>query len=222
MSAQTKTNPLGFLLLLLASAAVYAPAWDGDFLWDDDSYVTENRTLTEPGGLRAIWFTPGATTQYYPLVHTTYWIESRLWGFDSRGYHIVNILLHAISAMLVGAILRRFDLPGAFAASLLFAVHPVCVESVAWITERKNVLSLALALGSMLTYFRHREKGGAGLLAASGALFLGALLAKTVVASLPAVIAVVIWWREGRVPRRDALRLAPLFAIGACLGLFTV
>ena len=121
-----------FLLVGLIVGA-YIPAMNGGFVWDDDDYVQDNLTLRSLAGLGQIWFQPGATRQYYPLVHTTYWLEYRLWGLDPTGYHVVNVILHALSAVLIWQLLMRLKVPGAWAAAALFALHPVHVESVAWI-----------------------------------------------------------------------------------------
>ena len=108
-------------------------------------------TPTSPGpscgrspGLWQIWSNPRATQQYYPLLHSAFWIEHRLWGDATLGYHLANVLLHAAAALLLVLVLRRLGFPGARLAGLVFAVHPVCVESVAWISEQKNTLSLGL------------------------------------------------------------------------------
>ena len=122
------------IALVAATLAVYQPAWHGGQLWDDDKHITapELRSLQ---GLARIWTEVGATQQYYPLVHTAFWIQHRLWGDATLGYHLVNILLHAASACLLLIILRRLRVPGAPLAAAIFALHPVQVESVAWITE---------------------------------------------------------------------------------------
>ncbi|MBI2823473.1 MAG: tetratricopeptide repeat protein [Planctomycetia bacterium] len=225
----------GGLLVALALAA-YLPALSAGYAWDDDLHITGNATLRSSDGLRQIWFVPRSLPQYYPLVHTTFWIEYHLWELKPAGYHLTNILLHATSAILLWRLLVRLRVAGAWLAAALFAVHPVCVESVAWITERKNVLSLVLALLSMSCYLRFApaevDEGAArarlsperrweyyGL---AFALFALALLSKTVVASLPAVLLVVYWWKRGRIGWRDVVPLVPFFAVGAGLGLFTV
>ena len=141
-----------FLLALVAVA--YAPAARNAYIWDDDAYVYENPTLPDPGGLERIWFEIGATPQYYPLVHTAFWIEYRLWELEPSGYHVVNVFLHGLSALLLWRLLLLLSVPGAWAAAAIFALHPVHVETVAWITERKNVLSAACYLGAALTYLR--------------------------------------------------------------------
>jgi hypothetical protein len=141
----------GAALVALVSAA-YAPVVRDDFIWDDDAYVTHNGTLRSLEGLRHIWLVPLSIPQYYPLVHSTFWIEYHLWGLAPLGYHLVNVLLHAASVVLFWRLLLRLQVPGAWLAAAIFAVHPVEVESVVWITERKNVLSLAFALTSMLSF----------------------------------------------------------------------
>lgn len=221
--------PLLFALVLLA----YLPALRAGFIWDDDDYVTQNAALTDTDGLRRIWLTPGATPQYYPLVFTSFWIERRLYGLAPFGYHLVNVLLHAGNAALLWALLRRLRAPAAFGAAVLFALHPVHVESVAWVTERKNVLSLAAYLVSLLAYTRwcglasgdpSRRDAGTGresYLLALGA-FLAALLAKSVTCSLPAALLLLVYWRRGRLTRRDVGPLLPFFALGALLAATTV
>ena len=143
--------------LVLAVAAAYLPALRAGFVWNDDTYVTDNPTLDGLGGLELIWTDSKANEQYYPMVFTSYWVEKRLWGLAPLGYHLVNVLLHAANALLLWALLVRLGLPGAGWAAALFALHPVCVESVAWVTERKNTLSLFLSLLAMLVYLASRD-----------------------------------------------------------------
>ena len=150
-------------ILLLASLMVaavvvsYLPALQAGFVWNDDTYVTDNPTLDGVEGLRLIWTEPKANEQYYPMVFSSYWLEKRLWGLHPFGYHLVNVLLHAASALLLWWLLVRFALPGAWFAAAVFALHPVAVESVAWVTERKNTLSLALSLLAIHALFSHRQ-----------------------------------------------------------------
>lgn len=215
--------------LLLAPLVAYAPLRAAGFVWDDDQHVTENPHLRDGAGLARIWLEPRATPQYYPLVHTSYWVEARLWGLDPRGYHLVNVLLHGVSALLLWRVLLRLRVPGALFGASLFALHPVMVESVAWVTERKNVLSLALALGALASYLRFAPPEGAprpaarrwGLYALSLALFVGALLSKTVAGSLPAAVAVILWWKRGSLRAPDLAPLAPFFVLGVAAGLHT-
>jgi tetratricopeptide (TPR) repeat protein len=164
----------------------------------------------------------GATQQYYPLLHTAFWVEHRLWGDSVAGYHVVNILLHAAAACLVVALVRRLALPGAYLAGLIFALHPVCVESVAWISEQKNTLSTVFYLGAALVYLRFDQDRRPFRYWLALGLFVLALLTKTVTATLPAALLVVFWWRRGRLDwRRDVWPLLPWLGLGVTAGLFT-
>ena len=207
--------------LVVAVLLAYQPAWHGGELWDDDGHITKPE-LVSADGLHRIWFEIGATQQYYPVVHSTFWLFHQLWGRDTLGYHLVNIGLHALSGFLLTLLLRRLAVPGAVLAGILFALHPVHVESVAWITELKNTLSGVLYLAAALAYLRFDSSRRRAFYAVALALFLLALLAKSVTATLPAALLVVFWWKRGRVDwRRDVLPLVPFFATGILFGLFT-
>jgi tetratricopeptide (TPR) repeat protein len=215
-------------LLILITLTAYIPAMQGGFVWDDDSYVTENPTLKSLHGLRQIWLNPSSTPQYYPLVFSSFWLEYKLWGLNQTGYHVVNVLLHALSALLLWRLLQWFNVPGAWLAAAVFALHPVHVESVAWVTERKNVLSAFFYLGSMFCLFRFFGLAGekedksdlrwyvSGLL-----LFACALLSKTVTCTLPAAMLLILWWKRGKVRGRELGTLAPFFVLGLAIGLAT-
>jgi hypothetical protein len=150
----------GSALLCALAISAYLPALRGEFVWDDQEYVKDNTLLRTPGGLWRIWAEPQASPQYYPMVFTSFWAEYRLWKLDVLGYHLVNVLLHAAGAVLLRHILAGLLVPGAWLAAALFALHPVNVESVAWITERKNTLSLVFFLGSIAAYTRFSLPGG--------------------------------------------------------------
>jgi tetratricopeptide (TPR) repeat protein len=239
----------GAALIILLTVLAYLPALRGGFIWDDDSYVTQNQTLRDLNGLRQIWFEVGATAQYYPLVHTTFWLEYHLWKLDPRGYHAVNVLLHALAAILLWRVLLRLQVLGAGLAAFIFALHPVCVESVAWVTERKNVLSAVFYFAATLAWLRFAQntegkmknaeskdrKAGAEPPAAGNTrapwpllwyflalgLFAAALLSKTVTCSLPAALLLVCWWKKGRLRAGDILPAIPFFVLGVVLGLNT-
>lgn len=210
-----------YAVIFLLAMLVYLPALSGGLIWDDAGHVTRP-DLRSFEGLGRIWFEFGATQQYYPVLHSAFWIEHRIWGDATLGYHLLNVLLHASAACMFGTILRRLAVPGAWFAALLFALHPVCVESVAWISEQKNTLSLVLYLASALAYLRFDTGRERSHYALASVLFLLALLTKTVTATLPAALLVVFWWKRGRLEwRRDVLPLIPWFAIGAISGLVT-
>jgi tetratricopeptide (TPR) repeat protein len=207
--------------LLLATLAAYYPAWHGGMLWDDDRHITRS-DLRSAEGLSRIWFDLGATQQYYPLTHSAFWILHRLWGDQLLGYHLINIILHVLAAFLVAILLERLAVPGAWLAAVIFALHPVHVESVAWISELKNTLSGVLYLAAALAYLRFDDSRRRLPYALAMVLFVLALLSKTVTATLPAALLVVFWWQRGRLNgRRDLLPLLPFFTLGAAAGVLT-
>jgi hypothetical protein len=218
---RARRNWLPALLLMALTIMAYQPAWHAGIIWDDDDYITPLK-LRSLNGLARIWTQPGATHQYYPLVHTVFWVEHKLCGDATTEYHWVNILLHASSALLVAKILRRLKIPGAWLAAALFALHPVEVESVAWITELKNTLSGLFYLSATLVYLGFDRKRSWENYALALGLFILGLLCKTVIATLPAALLVVLWWQRGKLSwKRDVLALTPFFIAGLGAGLFT-
>jgi len=164
---------LGGACLVLIVLLAYLPALRGGFVWDDDSWTTELMpVLRDTSGLRAIWLEPKTLQQYYPLSGTTFWLDYQLWEFRALPYHVENVMLHVLAALLFWRSLRALRVPGAGLASAIFALHPMMVESAAWITERKNVLSLCLCLGSFLALLRYRR--GVDLRRSSEGAALGA------------------------------------------------
>ena len=211
-----------FAALLAAVLAAYWPSLGGEFLWDDDGHVTAPE-LQSWSGLARIWFEPGATQQYYPLLHSAFWLEHHLWGEAAPGYRLVNVLWHVTSAWLLIVLLRRLAVPGALFAGFLFALHPVAVESVAWITEQKNTLSTVFYLLAALAWLRFEDDRTPRRYARASIWFLAALLTKSVTATLPAALLVLAWWRRGRLSWRDDVRpLLPWLAAGVGAGLVTV
>ncbi len=207
--------------LTIAVFLAYLPAWNGAFIWDDDAHVTKPE-LRSWYGLYRIWFDLGATQQYYPLMHSAFWIEHKLWGDSPLGYHLVNIFLHVLVALMVVVLLSKLKIPGAYLAGAIFALHPVQVESVAWITELKNTLSAVLYLAAAWLYLCFDENRKKRFYMGALVVFVLCLLSKTVTATLPAALLVVFWWKRGRLSwRRDVLPLVPFFVLGAAAGLFT-
>jgi tetratricopeptide (TPR) repeat protein len=217
------------LVLVMVTFIAYQPVWRAGFIWDDNSHVTENVNLRSLHGLHQIWFEPLADQQYYPLQLTSYWIEYHLWGLRPFGYHAINVLLHALNALLLWMVLQQLEVPCAWLAAAVFAVHPVQVESVAWISELKNLLSTTFYLATVLAFFRFRPLSNEvhegsppwRFYWLALALFLCALLSKTVACSLPAVLVLLLWWKKEQVERRDVAVLSPMFLIGITFGLTT-
>jgi tetratricopeptide (TPR) repeat protein len=220
--------------LFLLVVIVYIPSMTNGFIWDDPQYVVDNPTLKSADGLWQIWTDPTSLPQYYPMVHTTFWIEARLWRTDTApGYHVDNILLHALAAVLLWRALALLKIPWPLLVAAIFALHPVMVESVAWVTERKNVLSLVFYLLAFHAYFQsglldipeaagvHPRPHPRAWYIASLVLFLLALFSKTVTCSLPAAMLLIVWWKRGSLRWRDVRPLLPMFFLGLILSQVT-
>ena len=219
----TRKTLLSASALAFLTVAAYYPVFSAGYIWDDDFYLTENLLLNSITGLWRIWSEPAASPQYYPLVFTSFWIEKRLWGLDPLGYHLVNALLHAGCAFLLYRILLRLRMRGAILVAAVFAVHPLFVESVAWVTERKNVLSGFFCLASFLSLLKWQESGSPSNrdYVKAFVFFLLSLLSKTVTSTMPAAFLVTAWFSGKRIDRRLVTRLIPFFVAGIGLGMLT-
>jgi tetratricopeptide (TPR) repeat protein len=213
-----------FLRAAVLAACVliaYIPALRADFIWDDDRFLTQNPIIHAADGLQRFWFST-EPFDYFPLVSSMLWLEWRLFGEAAAGYHLVNVFLHAVSSILIWRILKKMDIAGAFWAAALFALHPVNVESVAWITERKNTLCMVLFLFSVLWYLKFELRPSFPRYLASILFFLLALLSKTAVVMWPFGILLYAWWRRGTVSGLDIKRSIPFFALSLAMGLVTL
>jgi len=208
-------------LLFIASFAAYQPAWNGKPIWDDDHHITMP-SLRSLDGLWHIWTQLGATQQYYPITHSVFWFEYHLWGESTLGYHLVNILLHFISALLLVCILRRLAIPGAWFVAAIFALHPVQVESVAWMTELKNMLSGVFFFSAALAYLQFDKERKRKFYIISIVFFVLGLFSKSVIAILPVSLLVVFWWKRGKIDwKNDVVPLLTFLIVGIASGLFT-
>jgi len=199
--------------LVLVTLAVYIPAMRGGFVWNDNEIGSLGRNIVlEEHGLYRVWFT-AESVNYWPLTWTSYWLEHRIWGLNPAGYHVVNVLIHIGSALLIWGVLRRLSLPGAWMAALVFAIHPVNVESVAWITQRKNTLSLFFCLLAFSWCLRFDDGARRRWYWAATAAFLAAMLSKGAAATFPVVLLLSAWHRREKIRGRDILRSLPFFAI---------
>ncbi|MCE9518202.1 MAG: tetratricopeptide repeat protein [Verrucomicrobia bacterium] len=217
------------LLIVVVTLGAYWPALQGKFVFDDDLWTTNaEKVLRDFSGLWRIWTDTTALQQYYPLTGTSFWIDYQLWHWWTLPYHVENVLLHATCALLLWRLLLKLEVPGAWLTGALFALHPVMVESTAWITERKNVLSMVFFLASLLTYGRYQSfwKGErmprrrSWSYALALLLFLGALLSKITAFALPPVFLLLGWWKLGRIRwREDVLPTLPFFALSVGLSL---
>jgi hypothetical protein len=207
--------------ILLACLWIYSPVYHGEWLWDDDYLLTENAVVQSPDGLWKIWFEP-STADYFPLTMSALWLQWKFFGLDSTGYHIVSIVLHALGAGLVWQLLRLIGVPGAWVAGMVFAVHPLAVESVAWVSELKNTFSLPFFLVAACFFVRFVEDRQWPFYALALVFFLAAMLAKSSVVMFPVAMLLYLWWRRGAIGWRDLWMAAPFFLISLLLGLVTL
>ena len=210
---------IGLAALVVVS---FWPAIDAGFVWDDRAF-TEAAAIRESSGLRTIWFSPGEIQgegHYWPIVYSTFWLEHKLWGFDPTGYHIVNIALNILNCVLLWRLLSMLAVPGAWIAAALFAVHPVHVEAVAWVIERKDLLAVLFYLAAAVTWIRFRKSPTPSAYLLALVLFLMALLSKSIAVTLPVTFLILHWWKRGRATSRDWLRLAPFFAVAVSVTVF--
>lgn len=205
-------------VLFLVTLLLYGRALGFGFIWDDDTHLTKNIVI-EPGGLRRSWFS-AEQPNYWPLTWTAFWLQWKLVGLKPLLFHLVNVALHGANAVLVWRVLRRLALPGAWLAALVFAVHPVNVETAAWVTQLKTLLSMCSYLGALLLWLRSEEGGGSrrGYWGAV-ALFVAAMLSKPAPVTMPFVMLLISWWREGRISRRAVLQSLPFFAVAGVLSI---
>ena len=221
---------LGLLFIMGLVFVVYSPALRGEFLWDDDVLIFNNELVRSPDAFKDIWFST-RSVDYFPLTSSVFWLEWRLFRWETAGYHVVNLLLHGLSAALFWRVLQKLKVQGAFVAAILFAIHPVCVSSAAWISELKNTLSLVLLLIAALFYLRgdpSEENGKADGRTfdrnywVSLLFFVLSLLAKTSVVMLPVLLLGIAWWKRGKISRQDIVRSAPFFVLSLAFGLITI
>ena len=215
--------------MILAAALVavtflsYQPAWNGKPLLDDSDRFLKSPEQRSISGLVQLWIQPRTTRQYHPVVDTVYWIEDKLWGDHVLGYHLLTIALHAAAALLLVKILRRLQIPGAWLAASIFALHPVQVESVAWMVEIKNTLSALFFFAAILTFLQFDERRTRGKYFLLLLFFVVGILTKAIVATLPLVALILIWWKRRRINwQRDIWPLLPLVVLAVAAAALSV
>ena len=213
------------VVLSAVTIFAYRPAWHGGFLWDDDDYIINNQLLTAPDGWQRIWLSLDSPSQYFPLTYSTFRIEHALWGLNTTGYHWVNLLLHVGNALLVWAVLARLGVPGSWLAALIFALHPVQVESVAWITERKNVLMgffFLLTLLAWIAFVDERTRRQWIFYCLALIFYVLALSAKATACTLPAALFLILWLQKKPITMRRLMQIVPFVVLGVGMGLLAV
>jgi len=201
------------LLLILAVLVTYQPVWYAGFIWDDDYHVTANPCIVGPLGLTDIWTTRAG--HFYPLALTTFWVIHALWGLAPLPYHLMNVIQHAACGVVLWRVLQRLQVPGAWLGAAIWALHPLQVESVAWISELKNTQSCLFYLLTILFFLRWLGSGenGKNYDANYVLTLLFAALAMTSKSStlvLPVVLFLAAWWLERRWQSRHLVLLVPI------------
>jgi len=215
--------PVAAVLVLVAvTTAAYWPVFQAGFVWDDDYWLTNNFVITRGHAPWGYWYPRVPMLDYLPLTGTALWVQHELWGDEALGYHVVNLILHIASALLLWRILRRLGTGAPWLAALIFAVHPVAVASAAWIAEVKNTLSMFLAAAAVLAYLRFDDSDKRRWHVLSIALFALGLLAKTSIVIVPLILLGCVWFKHRRITLRDWLRAAPLFILSLVMGLVTI
>ena len=218
----SRRGALAVLALALLAGVCYLPAmlWGG-LIWDDFIWF-QSPAVLEWSGLGSIWSWPSVIEgekHYWPLTYTTFWLEHKIWGLEPTGYHVVNVLLHLLNSLLLWRLLLRLAVPGAWVVAAVFVAHPLNVESVAWIIERKDVLSGLFYLTAVLVWLRFLDQPRAWRYTLALLLFVAGLLSKSIVVTLPAGLLIVQWWRAGRITGKDLKRLAPFFLVALLITL---
>ena len=209
--------------IVLAGLWIYSPAYHGDWLWDDDQAITANPVTRGPWSFEKLWVAPPGA-DYFPLTGTVFWMEWHAFGMNPTGYHVVNIVLHILGALAFWRLLHVMKLPGAWLGGMLFAIHPACIESVAWVSELKNTLSQPLFLLACASFVQFDDDTDAAearkhyLLAVL--LYLFAMFAKTSIVTFPIVILAYGWWKHGFAV--DGRGIRALLLAGASLALAVV
>lgn len=221
--APNPNGPFVAAAIFCVAILVYLPVLNGRFLWDDQYAIGNNLLLRNGSGLWKIWTTLGNIPQeehYWPLTYTFFWAQWRAWGSHSVGFHAFNIVLNAAIAVQIWRVMRRLALPGAVLAALIFALHPVHVEAVAWVTSLKDLLATALSLVAIEFWLIHEKRGRPKWLILCAIAILLAMLSKSSALMTPAAIAILIWYRRGRLAPREIKSIALLAAVALAVAIF--
>jgi tetratricopeptide (TPR) repeat protein len=222
LSLHKATPWLQAFLIIVVAFWLYSPVMHGLWLWDDSEEIFKNKLTLSPSGWWMNWLEPSELNAYYPIKADIQWVQWRLWGDDTLGYHLTNIVLHICSALLIWRLLGKLGLRLAWLGGLLFVVHPVTVESVAWIAEFKNAISLPPFLLAACYWIDYEERRRSRDYALSITWFLVAMLCKVTMSFFPAVILLYAWWKRGRLQWSDVKASLPFWAMAIALASMTI
>lgn len=214
-------------VIVVLGLAVYWPAIHGGWLHDDPIFIGYNAAVRSGswGRMFMLWLDPDGV-DYFPLSYTAFWIQHAFFGLTTTGYHVTTLLLHVANGLLLWKLLVKMNIPGSWFAALAFTIHPACVESVAWISELKNTLSLLPFLASCIFWVMQDDAAEGsrqkGLYTAALFFFLLSMLAKPAAVAMPVVTLLYAWWKRGRIDGRDVVHAVPLFLISIVLGIVTI
>jgi len=214
---QSRSAPYAALVLLIV--LTYIPVWHAGFIWDDDTHLTANPCIIGPLGLKEIWTSSAAN--YFPLVLTTFWFEHALWGLAPLPYHVVNVVFHVGTALLLISVFRRLRVRAPWFGAALWALHPVQAESVAWVSELTNAQSGFFFVLTVALYVSERPMSRLRLFAIA-ACAAAALLSKPSTVALPVVLLLCRSWKDGTWSWRHGIRMVPLFALSAAIASWTI
>lgn len=226
---------LGVLALLALTLAAYWPLHTAGFIWDDTTWLVKNHFAHHWRGLWNIWFNPHDSIQYYPMVYTFFMVQWHLWGAHALGYHLVNIVVQGVNAILLWRVLAALNLRSAWIAAAIWAIHPVQVETVGWVVEQKSLLSALFLFLALLAWCEFSNvRGGRPtdqprlsrrewyLYVLGSFTYILALFSKTDACMIPVVLLFVLWWKRGRINSRDVLLLIPWMILGCLAALMTI
>ncbi len=212
---------IALAIIALLTTSIYLSSLNNGFIWDDDVHIYKASYIKNATGLTEIWF-KNATPQYYPLTATSFWLGDKLWGLNPKGYHILSLIVHILNALLLYLLLKRLFYPIAFSAALIFAIHPIGVESVAWASELKNLLSLFFFLASFLIYLKFLSAKNLKYYILTIITFIAAIFSKYISVSFALIPLFYGFWLKGRIDRRDIKLSIPFIFIGVLAGLNAV
>ncbi|MDP8215916.1 MAG: tetratricopeptide repeat protein [Candidatus Kaelpia imicola] len=209
------------LIIVLLTALIYLDSLDNGFIWDDDVHIYKASYMKSSTGLTDIWV-ENATPQYYPLTTTIFWLGDKAWGLNPKGYHILSLVIHILNALLLYSLIKKLFYPLAFPVALIFAIHPIGVETVAWASELKNLLALFFFLLSFSGYLKFLSTKKSKYYLLTIIAFIAAVFSKYTAVSFAFIPLLHGFWLKGKIKKRELKLSIPFILIGLLAGLNAV